>query len=69
MSKGAPEKVALAWWLRSRTKVALRWVSERLWMAHYSRVTQAIHRAGRRPSWKLNRIQRKLARLETMNQA
>jgi hypothetical protein len=38
-------------------------------MGHYSRVTQAISRAGRRPGWKLNRIKRKLARLETMNQA
>ena len=69
MPKGAPEKVVLAWWLRRRTTVSLRWVSERLGMGHYSRVTQAVHRAGRRPSWKLNRIQRKLARLETLNPA
>jgi hypothetical protein len=34
-----------------------------------TRVTQAINRAGQRPGWKLNRIKRKLARLETMNQA
>jgi hypothetical protein len=67
MSKGAPEKVVLAWWLRRRTTVSLRWVSERLGMGHYSRVTQAINRAGRRPGWKLNRIKRKLARLETMS--
>jgi REP element-mobilizing transposase RayT len=37
-------------------------------LGHYSRVTQAINRAGRRPGWKLNRIKHKLARLETMNQ-
>ena len=49
--------------------MALRWVSERLGMGHYSRVTQAIHRAGRRPGGKLNRIKRKLARLETLNPA
>ena len=69
MPKGAPEKVALAWWLRRRTTVSLRWVSERLGMGHYTRVTQAIHRAGRRPGWRLNRIKRKLARLETINPA
>jgi len=69
MPKGAPEKVVLAWWLRRRTTVSLRWVSERLGMGHYTRVTQAIHRAGRRPGWRLNRIKRKLARLETINPA
>ena len=58
----------LAWWLRRRTTVSLRWVSERLGMGHYTRVTQAINRAGRQQGWKLNRIKRKLARLETMNQ-
>ena len=26
MPKGAPEKTALAWWLRERTTVPLRWV-------------------------------------------
>ena len=26
LPKGAPEKVALAWWLRQRTTVSLRWV-------------------------------------------
>src|SRR5436853_2396907 len=30
LRKGAPEKVALAWWLRGRTTVPLAWVSERL---------------------------------------
>jgi len=66
--KGAPEKVVLAWWLRRRTTVSLRWVSKRLGMGHYSRVTQAINRAGRRPGRKLNQVKRKLARLETMSQ-
>jgi hypothetical protein len=33
MPKGAPEKALLAWWLRRRTTVALRWGSERLGMA------------------------------------
>jgi hypothetical protein len=30
------EKAALARWLRERTTVSLRWVSERLAMGHYS---------------------------------
>ena len=37
LPRNAPEKVALAWWLRSRTTVPLRWVAERLRMGHYTR--------------------------------
>jgi REP element-mobilizing transposase RayT len=67
--KGAPEKAVLAWWLRRRTTVSLRWVSERLNMGHYTRVTKAINRVGQRPDGKLNRIKLKLARLQTSDQA
>jgi hypothetical protein len=42
LPKGAPEKQALAWWLRERTTVSRRWLSERLRMGHESRVTQAV---------------------------
>jgi putative transposase len=65
MPKGAAEKVVLAWWLRRRTTVTLRWVSERLVMGHYTRVTQAIRRTERRPGWKLSQIKRKLERLKS----
>ena len=60
LSGSAPEKVVLAWWLRRRTTVSLRWVSQRLCMGHYTRVTQAVSRAERRPGRKLNQIKRKL---------
>ena len=63
LSKGAAEKVVLAWWLRQRTTVSLRWVSERLGMGHYTRVTQAISRMNRRPGRGLRVLQRKLERL------
>jgi len=65
LNGSAPLKVALAWWLRRRTTVSLRWVSERLSMGHYTRVTQAISRAERRPGRKLNQIKRKLVRSGT----
>ena len=39
----------------------LRWVSERLHMGHYSRVTQAVSRMRRRPGRKLEQLRRKLA--------
>ena len=42
MSKGAPEKQAMAWLLRTRTAVSRRWVAERLAMGDESRVTQAV---------------------------
>ena len=63
LSGSAPVKVVLAWWLRRRTTVSLRWVSDRLCMGHYTRVTQAVSRAERRPGRKLNQIKRKLLRL------
>jgi len=64
LTKGAPEKVALACWLRSGTTVPLRWVSARLGMGHYTRVTQAISRMKRRPGRKLEQLRRQLRRLE-----
>ena len=55
------EKAALAQWLRERTTVSLRWVSERFGMGHY-------RQAGRRPRKmratdlrKLQQVQAKLA--------
>ena len=60
---GAPEKVALAWLLRRRTSVKLRWVSERLGMGHYTRVTQAVSRMNRKPGSKLLPLQKKLSAL------
>jgi putative transposase len=61
---GAPEKVVLAWWLRRRTTVSLRWVGERLQMGHYSRVSQAVSRANRKPARKLRRLMQALAELD-----
>ena len=65
LAKGAPEKTVLAWWLRQRTIVSLRWVSERLAMGHYTRVTQAIRRMKHQPGRKLQQIRRTL---EALNQ-
>ena len=61
---GAPEKTVLAWWLRQRTTVELRWVSERLGMGHYTRVTQAVSRMRRRPGRQLRAMAAKLAKFE-----
>jgi hypothetical protein len=60
LPKGAPEKVALAWWLRRRTTVSLRWVSERLGMGHYTRVTQAVSRMDQKPGRKLRLLREAL---------
>jgi putative transposase len=64
LPKGAAEKIVLAWWLREQTTVPLRWVSERLRMGHYTRVTQALSRMRRRPGRKLEGMRRKLNALE-----
>jgi len=64
LAKGAAEKVVLAWWLREGTTVSLRWVSERLEMGHYTRVTKAISRMRRGAGPKHEQLRRKLRRLE-----
>ena len=61
VARGAPEKAALAWWVRHRTTVPLRWVGERLDMGHSSRVAQVVSRMRRRPGRKLEKLRRKLA--------
>ena len=40
--KGAAEKQVLAWWLRGRTTMGRRWVSERLRMGEESGVSRAV---------------------------
>lgn len=65
LPKSAAEKVALAWWLRRRTTVPLRWVGERLGMGHYTAVTQAVSRMNRKPARKLRSMRETLLRLET----
>jgi len=60
LPKGAPEKTVLAWWLRERTVVSLRWVGQRLGMGHYSRVTQAVGRMKSQPARKLQALKRRL---------
>ena len=64
LPKGAAEKVVMAWWLREGMTVSLRWVSERLGMGHYTRVTQAISRIKHRPARKHEKLRRQLLRLK-----
>jgi hypothetical protein len=65
LSRGAAPKGVLAWWLRRRTAVPLRWVSERLAMGRYTRMMQAVSRMNRRPGRRLQVLQHKLDRLPT----
>jgi len=46
MRKGAPEKMALAGWLREGTTVSLEWVSRRLGMGHPGNVSQRSRKLG-----------------------
>ncbi len=59
---GCPDKVALAWWLRKRTTVSLRWAADRLMMGHYTRVSQAVSQVGRKPGKGLAQLCRQLER-------
>jgi hypothetical protein len=64
LPKGAPEKTVLAWWLRERTTVSLRWVGQTLAMGHYTRVTQAVSRMNRKPGRKLDAMKQRLIKIE-----
>ena len=66
--KNLLEKQVLAWWLRQRTTVSLRWLGERLGMGHYTRVSQAIGMVKRKRDRKLERLRRKLIQLESKQQ-
>lgn len=63
LPRGSPEKAVLAWWLRENMTVTTRWVSQRLEMGHYTRVTQAISRVSRRPNREHKKLKRKLSDL------
>jgi REP element-mobilizing transposase RayT len=64
LPKGAPEKTVLAWWLRERTTVSLRWIGQMLAMGHYTRVTQAVSRVSRKPAGKLEKLKQCLLKAE-----
>jgi REP element-mobilizing transposase RayT len=64
LPKAAPEKVAMAWWLRRRTTVPLRWVCERLHMGHYTRASQAVSRMNQEPGRKLDALRKRLLKLD-----
>jgi putative transposase len=60
-AKGALEKQVLAWWLRKKTVVSRRWISEKLRMGDLSRVTNAVRKVD---SGKGSEIRRWKIRLE-----
>jgi hypothetical protein len=66
----APDRLAsnvravtrVAWWLRQRTTVRLRWLSERLWMGHLARVSQAFSQVKHHPDHQRQQLQSQLAK-------
>ena len=59
--KVTAEKAALSQWLRERTTVSLRWVSERLRMGHYRNAGRGIRKMRTQDVRKLRRALSKLA--------
>jgi hypothetical protein len=57
---------ALAWRLRERAMVTLRWVSEALDLWPYPQVTQAVSRMRRKPGRKPERLKRELLQTLTL---
>jgi hypothetical protein len=54
----------MAWWLRRRTTVPLRWLSERLHLGHYTRASQAVSRMNQQPGRKLEALRKRLLKLD-----
>ena len=54
-AKGSLEKQVLAWWLRKKMVVNLRWISEKLGMGDLSRVTNAVRRLDSRKESEIRR--------------
>jgi len=63
LRKGAPEKMALAAWLRGGTTEPLEWVSRRLAMGHPGNVSQGSRKLGPGDCRKFEAAQSKLRRL------
>lgn len=42
LRKGAPEKMVMAWKIRSHTTVSRQWIADRLFMGHVTRITTAV---------------------------
>ena len=58
--KNLLEKQVLAWWLRQRTTVSRRWISQRLGMGEESGVTRAVRKVKTVQDAKLKRKQQQL---------
>jgi len=54
------EKQVLAWWLRQRTTVGRRWMSQRLWMGEESGVTRAVRLVKANPDDEVKRLKEQL---------
>jgi hypothetical protein len=60
MAKGVKEKQVLAWWLRKKTMVSRKWISQRLGMGDVSRITQAVSLLNRNEDISLVRLKKLL---------
>ncbi len=58
--KNMADKQVLAWWLRQRTAVSRRWISERLRLGEESGVTCAVRTVKGSHEGKLEAIKRRL---------
>jgi putative transposase len=58
--KNMAEKQVLAWWLRQRTTVGRRWLSQHLWMGEESGVTRAVRMVKGNEEARMERLRKQL---------
>ncbi len=64
LPKGAPEKKALVWYVRSKTTVSNDWLSEHIFCGHPSNITRCINAVKDKKNKILNRLVKNLLKCE-----
>jgi len=65
MPMSAPEKIALAGWLRERTTASLRWIGRRLAMGHYTNVSHGERKLTKQNANRAKQCRHKLNHLRS----
>ncbi|MCP5007379.1 MAG: hypothetical protein GY941_26090 [Planctomycetes bacterium] len=64
LPKGAPEKKALVWYVRSKTTVSNDWLSEHIFCGHPSNISRCINAVKDKKNKILNRLVKNLLKCE-----
>ncbi len=64
LPKGAPEKMSLVWYIRSKTTVSNDWLSEHIFCGHPNNIPRSINAVKGKKNKILNRLVKNLLKCE-----